>query len=68
VIDSGERDLRKVPKRRRYPLEIMLTCVCWFAAQPLSLRHVEEMMRVRGEFVDSPTVHRWAKLRCHRKQ
>jgi transposase-like protein len=38
----------------------MLTSVRWFAACPLSLRHVEEMMQERGVFVDHSTVHRWA--------
>jgi len=52
--------LRKVLKRFHYPLEVMLTCVRWYVAYPLSLRHVEEMMRERGVFVDHATVHRWA--------
>ena len=36
--------LNKVLQRLHYPLEIMLTCVRWYVAYPLSLRHVEEMM------------------------
>jgi len=52
--------LRKVLKRVHYPLEVMLTCVRWYVAYPLSLRHVEEMMQERGVFVDHSTVHRWA--------
>ena len=52
--------LRKVLKRFHYPLEVMLTCVRWYVAYPLSLRHIEEMMRERGVFVDHATVHRWA--------
>jgi transposase-like protein len=36
--------LRKVIKRMHYPLEVMLTCVRWYVAYPLSLRHIEEMM------------------------
>src|SRR5450759_4665677 len=51
--------LRKVLKRLHYPLEVMLTCVRWYVAYPLSLRHIEEMMQERGVFVDHPTVHRW---------
>src|SRR5450759_3446294 len=51
--------LRKVLKRLHYPLEVMLTCVRWYVAYPLSLRHVEEMMQERGVFVDHSTVHRW---------
>jgi transposase-like protein len=38
----------------------MLTCVRWYVAYPLSLRHIEEMMHERGVFVDHSTVHRWA--------
>ena len=52
--------LRKVLKRFHYPLEVMLTCVRWYVAYPLSLRHVEKMMQERGVFVDHATVHRWA--------
>ena len=47
-------------KRLHYPLEVMLTCVRWYVAYPLGLRHIEEMMRERGVFVDHVTVHRWA--------
>jgi transposase-like protein len=52
--------LRKVIKRMHYPLEVMLICVRWYAAYPLSLRHIEEMMAERGVFVDHATVHRWS--------
>ncbi len=52
--------LRKALQRMHYPLEIMLTCVRWYAAYPLSLRHIEEMMEERGVAVDHATVHRWA--------
>jgi transposase-like protein len=34
--------------------------VRWYAAYPLSLRHIEEMMAQRGVSVDHATVHRWA--------
>jgi transposase-like protein len=53
-------ELRKVIKRMHYPLDVMLTCVRWYAAYPLSLRHIEEMMAERGVCVDHATVHRWA--------
>ena len=52
--------LGKVIKRMHYPLEVMLTCVRWYVAYPLSLRHIEEIMRERGVYVDHATVHRWA--------
>ncbi len=51
--------LRKVLKRLHYPLEVMLLCVRWYGAYPLSLRNLEEMMAERGVFVDHATVHRW---------
>ena len=38
----------------------MLTCVRWYAAYPLSFRHIEEMMGERGVLVDHATVHRWS--------
>lgn len=57
LVDST---LRKVLKRLHYPLEVMLTCVRWYVAHPLSLRHIEEVMQERGVFVDHSTVHRWA--------
>ena len=52
--------LNKVLERLHYPLEVMLTCVRWYVAYPLSLRHVEEMMQERGVFVDHVTVHQWS--------
>ena len=50
----------KVLKRLHYPLEIMLVCVRWYVAYPLSLRNLEEMMAERGIAVDHSTVRRWA--------
>ncbi|CAB3810718.1 IS6 family transposase ISBmu21 [Paraburkholderia ultramafica] len=52
--------LAKVFKRLHYPLDVMLLCVRWYVAYPLSLRHLEEMMLERGIAVDHSTVHRWA--------
>ena len=52
--------LSKALQRLHYPIDVMLTCVRWYIAYPLSLRHVEEMMQERGVFVDHSTVHRWA--------
>ena len=51
-------ELRKVLKRLHYQLEVMLVCARWYAAYPLSFRHLEEMMQERGVFVDHSTVHR----------
>ena len=52
--------LNKVLHRLHYPLEVMLTCVLWYVAYPLSLRHAEEMMQERDVFVDHSNVQRWA--------
>ena len=37
-------ELRKVLKRLHYPLEVLLVCARWYAAYPLSFRHLEEMI------------------------
>src|SRR6202051_4895262 len=50
----------RVLKRLHYPLDVILTCVRWYVAYPLSLRNLEEMMAERGIPVDHSTVHRWA--------
>ena len=56
--------LFKVLKRLHYPLEVMLVCVRWYVASPLSLRHIEEMMQEQGPgYFRQPhhgAVHRWA--------
>lgn len=52
--------IRAVLKRLHYPLSVMLLCVRWYAAYPLSLRQLEEMMAERGLSIDHVTVHRWA--------
>src|ERR1035441_8172296 len=50
---------RSVIKRLRFPLDIMLLCVRWYVAYPLSLRNLEEIMQERGLFIDHSTIHRW---------
>jgi putative transposase len=55
---------------------VILTCVRWYMASPLSLRHIGEMVAERGICVDHSTVHPWAlellpvleKAFRHRKQ
>ena len=59
-IQLANSTLRRVIKRLHFPLEIMLVSVRWYAAYPLSLRNLEEMMAERGVLVDHATVHRWA--------
>jgi putative transposase len=38
---------------------VILLCVRWYVAYPLSLRNLEEMMTGRDICVDHSTVHRW---------
>lgn len=52
--------LRRVVQRMHYPLEVMLVCVRWYSAYPLSFRRIEEMMVEREVFVDHSTLHRWS--------
>ena len=47
-------------KRMRFPLDIILVCIRWYAAYPLSYRHIEEIMEERGVFVDHSSINRWA--------
>ncbi|WP_258195687.1 IS6 family transposase [Nitrosomonas ureae] len=47
-------------KGMRFPVEVILVCIRWYAAYPLSLRYLEEMMEERGVTVDHSTVSRWA--------
>lgn len=46
-------------KGAHFPTEIILTCVRWYVAYPLSTRHLEEMMAERSVSVDHSTVNRW---------
>jgi putative transposase len=39
--------------------DIILTCVRWYLAYPLSYRQVEELMEERGVSVDHATINRW---------
>jgi putative transposase len=47
-------------KRMRFPIDIILMCIRWYAAYPLSYRHIEEMMVERGAFIDHSSINRWA--------
>ena len=44
----------------RFPIDVILVCIRWYAAYPLSYRHLEEMMEERGVEVDHSTINRWA--------
>jgi transposase-like protein len=47
-------------KGRRFPVNVILVCIRWYAAYPLSYRHLEEMMQERGVSVDHSSINRWA--------
>ena len=44
----------------RFPIDVILVCIRWYAAYPLSYRHLEEMMQERGVSVDHSSINRWA--------
>jgi transposase-like protein len=44
----------------RFSVDVMMVCICWYAAYPLSYRHLEEMMQERGVAVDHSLINRWA--------
>ncbi len=50
--------MAKVLKRLHYLLDVILLCMRWYSAYPLSFRNIEEMMGERGISVDHSTVHR----------
>jgi putative transposase len=47
-------------KGMRLPAAVILICIRWYAAYPLSYRHLEEIMDECGVSVDHSTVNRWA--------
>ena len=47
-------------KGMRFPIDVILVCIRWYAAYPLSYRHLEQMMEERGVFVDHSSINRWA--------
>ena len=44
----------------RFPIDVILVCIRWYAVYPLSYRHLEEMMEERGVVVDHSSINRWA--------
>jgi transposase-like protein len=46
-------------KGAHFPPDIILTCVRWYVAYPLSYRHVEELLEERGVPIDHATIQRW---------
>jgi putative transposase len=46
-------------KGAHFEKDIILTCVRWYVAYPLSYRQLEELMQERGVSVDHATINRW---------
>lgn len=46
-------------KGMRFPIDVILVCIRWYAPYPLSYRHLEEMMEERGVFIDHSSINRW---------
>ena len=46
-------------KGAHFVKDIILTCVRWYLAYPLSYRQVEELMEERGVELDHATIYRW---------
>jgi putative transposase len=46
-------------KGHRVETDIILTCVRWYVAYPLSYRNLKEMMAERGVEVDHSNIYRW---------
>jgi putative transposase len=46
-------------KGAHFERDIILTCVRWYVAYPLSYRQLEELMQERGISVDHETINRW---------
>jgi putative transposase len=44
----------------RLPSDIILVCIRWHVAYPLSYRRIGELMEERGALVDRSTINRWA--------
>src|SRR6266540_6486814 len=55
----GERAMMVSFKDTHFVKDMILTCVRWYVAYPLSYRQVEELMEERGVSVDHATINRW---------
>src|SRR5471032_1423250 len=47
-------------KGMRFPIDVIMVCIRWYVAYPLSYRHLEEIMEERGVSVDHSSINRWA--------
>ena len=42
----------------RFPIDVILVCIRWHVAYPLSYRYLEEIMEERGVSVDHSSISR----------
>ena len=47
-------------KGMRFPIDVILVCIRWYVAYPLSYRHLEEIREERSVSVDHSSINRWA--------
>jgi putative transposase len=47
-------------KGMRFPIDVIMVCISWYAAYSLSYRHLEEIMQERGVSVDHSSINRLA--------
>jgi putative transposase len=47
-------------KGMRFPIDVILVCIRWYAAYPLNYRHLGEIMEERGVSVDHSSINRSA--------
>jgi putative transposase len=57
---KNEQAAMRNTKGMRFPVDVILVCIRWYAAYPLSYRHPEEIMQERGVMVDHSPINRWA--------
>ena len=57
-LDSQARAVTRLMARLYF--EVILVCIRWYMAYPLSYWHLEEMMEERGVSVDHSSINRWA--------
>jgi hypothetical protein len=58
VPNPGKIDMLNF-KGVRFPIDLILVCIRWYAAYPLSYRQLEEIMQERGVSVDHSSINRW---------
>lgn len=46
-----------VTKGMRFPIDVILVCIRWYAAYPLIYRHLGEILEERGVFVDHSSIN-----------